>query len=70
MPIGEMKSKAEQKAKIYYESCLDVNETIEELGAKPMVKLLKDIGGWNVTNTGFNATSWSLQNSLQILQNK
>ncbi|GLV38283.1 Neprilysin 3 [Carabus blaptoides fortunei] len=69
-PIDELKSKAEQKAKIYYESCLDVNETIEALGAAPMLKLLKDVGGWNVSDSGFNITNWSLQNTLQILQNK
>lgn len=69
-PIAELKSKAEKKAKIYYESCLDVNDTIEELGAKPMIKLLKEVGGWNVTETGFNVTKWNLQTSLQILQNK
>lgn len=66
----ELKSKAEKKAKIYYESCLDVNDTIEELGAKPMQKLLREVGGWNVTASGFNVTKWNLQTSLQVLQNK
>ncbi|KAK9745197.1 Peptidase family M13 [Popillia japonica] len=43
-PIDTLKSKAEQKAKLYYESCLDLNETIENLGAKPMLDLLVKIG--------------------------
>ncbi|KAF5279864.1 hypothetical protein FQA39_LY18209 [Lamprigera yunnana] len=69
-PIENLKSKAEQKAKWYYESCLDVNETIEDLGAKPMMNLINKIGGWNVTNNNFSVITWSLQNVLQIIQNK
>ncbi|KAK4877932.1 hypothetical protein RN001_010438 [Aquatica leii] len=69
-PIENLKSKAEQKAKLYYESCLDVNETIEALGAKPMINLMNKIGGWNVTNNNFSISSWSLQNVLQLIQNK
>ncbi|XP_046387959.1 endothelin-converting enzyme homolog isoform X2 [Ischnura elegans] len=48
-PFTELKSKAEQKAKLYYISCLDANETMEALGSTPMLRLLKDVGGWNVT---------------------
>lgn len=71
-----MKSKAEQKAKLYYLSCMDANETIEALGAQPMVDLLKRIGDWNITNSnssitdrGFNVSSWDLQTSMHVLQN-
>lgn len=69
-PMNHLKSKAEQKAKLYYESCLDTNDTIEQLGAKPMLDLLKEIGGWNVTNSNFNIATWKLQTVLQIVQNK
>ncbi|KAF2895308.1 hypothetical protein ILUMI_10863 [Ignelater luminosus] len=69
-PIDNLKSKAEQKAKLYYESCLDVNDTIEELGAKPMLELINKIGGWIVTNSSFDISIWKLQKVLQILQNK
>ncbi|XP_071439614.1 endothelin-converting enzyme homolog isoform X2 [Hetaerina americana] len=48
-PLTEQKSKAEKKAKLYYISCLDANETIETLGSAPMLRLLKDVGGWNIT---------------------
>lgn len=65
------KSKAEKKAKLYYESCLDENETIEKLGAQPMLKLIQDVGGWNVsTSSRFNVSSWSLETTLKVLQNK
>lgn len=55
---------------MYYESCLDVNDTIETLGARPMLDLLKVIGGWNITNSSFNIETWTLQKILQTVQNK
>ncbi|XP_036335141.1 neprilysin-3 isoform X3 [Rhagoletis pomonella] len=69
-PLKEYKSEAEKKAKIYYESCLDKEEEMEKLGAKPMVDLLWKIGGWNVTKSGFNIEKWNLAHTLKILQNK
>ncbi|KAF7390717.1 hypothetical protein HZH66_009197 [Vespula vulgaris] len=67
-PFNEMKSKAERKAKNYYISCIDANETIEALGAQPLLNLLDTIGGWNISGN-FSIERWSLQNSMQILQN-
>ncbi|KAJ8982237.1 hypothetical protein NQ317_013539 [Molorchus minor] len=69
-PMETLKSKAEQKAKMYYESCLDVNDTVEDLGAKPMLDLLRKLGGWNITDSGFNVDTWTLQNITQTVQNK
>lgn len=71
-PEAEFKSKSEKKAKLYYQSCLDEDETMEKLGADPLLKLLKNIGGWNITAnvTGFDVKKWSLQKSLQVLQIK
>ncbi|KAH8416738.1 hypothetical protein KR222_000817 [Zaprionus bogoriensis] len=69
-PAKTFKSDAERKAKIYYESCLDVDEHMEKLGAKPMNDLLRQIGGWNVTQSGYNVTKWNLGNTLKILHNK
>ncbi|XP_018573332.1 endothelin-converting enzyme homolog isoform X1 [Anoplophora glabripennis] len=69
-PMETLKSKAEQKAKMYYESCLDTNDTVETLGNKPMLDLLRRIGGWNVTDSGFNILTWTLQNITQTVQNK
>jgi len=43
---------------MYYESCLDVNDTVETLGSKPMLELIQKLGGWNITNPKeFNPTS-------------
>ncbi|XP_045111624.1 endothelin-converting enzyme homolog isoform X2 [Portunus trituberculatus] len=43
------KSEAEQKARIFYQSCMDVNKTIEKLGATPVLKMIKQMGGWSIT---------------------
>ncbi|XP_017767260.1 PREDICTED: endothelin-converting enzyme 1 isoform X2 [Eufriesea mexicana] len=67
-PFNEMRSKAEKKAKYYFLSCMDANNTIETLGAKPMLDLLDTIGGWNISGK-FNLSTWSLQNSMHTLQN-
>ncbi|KAL7744832.1 hypothetical protein ACLKA6_007124 [Drosophila palustris] len=69
-PAKSFKSNAEKKAKVYYESCLDVDEHMEKLGAKPMNDLLTKIGGWNVTQSGYNVTKWKLGSALKILHNK
>ncbi|XP_020280455.1 endothelin-converting enzyme 1 isoform X3 [Pseudomyrmex gracilis] len=67
-PSSEMRSKAERKAKAYYTACMDANETIEALGAKPMTDLLETVGGWNVSGK-FNISNWSLQTTMHVLQN-
>lgn len=55
---------------MYYESCLDVNDTVEELGATPMLNLIRKLGGWSITDSGFQIANWSIQNVLQSVQNK
>lgn len=72
-PATSFQSKAEQKAKLYYESCLDEDETIEKLGARPMLQLIKEVGGWNVTSSlkePFAIKNWTLESTLKVLQNK
>ncbi|XP_044763653.1 endothelin-converting enzyme homolog isoform X2 [Coccinella septempunctata] len=69
-PADQLKSKAERKAKIYYESCLDVNDTMESLGAKPMLDVLRKIGGWNISDSGFDLKKWSFQNTVQTVLNR
>lgn len=68
-PLSEMMSEAEKKAKLYYLSCMDANETIESLGSKPILDLLNDIGGWNISGGNFNIATWNLQRSMHVLQN-
>ncbi|XP_059487654.1 endothelin-converting enzyme homolog isoform X2 [Neocloeon triangulifer] len=69
-PSENLNSQAEVKAKMYYQSCMDPNGTIESLGATPLLEMLDEVGGWNVSGKTFNVTKWDLQKSLHILQLK
>lgn len=52
---------------MYYESCLDVNDTVETLGAKPMLDLIQKLGGWNITKPKeFNPTSKNFFTSISL----
>jgi len=59
-------SNAERKAKKYYTSCLDVSETAETLGAKPLLNLIqKQFRGWTVN---WDVGAWDLQDTLEKIQ--
>ncbi|KAL4221416.1 Endothelin-converting enzyme 2 [Mactra antiquata] len=66
-PINASQSDAEVKAKLYYQSCLDKNKTIPELGAKPLQDLIQSLGGWPVTNKSgvWDETNWTFQSALE-----
>ena len=66
-PLNESHSESELKAKVYYRSCIDVNHTVDLLGASPLLDLLKSFGGWSVSNTSglFNVTAWNFQDILE-----
>lgn len=68
--VNTFKSKAEKKAKLYYESCLDDDELMEKMGGEPLVQFLRQIGGWTPSESGFNASAWTLPRTLKTLQNK
>ncbi|EMP30065.1 Endothelin-converting enzyme 1 [Chelonia mydas] len=58
---SNMSSEAERKAQRYYQSCM--NETkIEELKAKPLMELIEQLGGWNITGP------WDKDNFNKTLQ--
>lgn len=66
-----MSSEAEKRAQRYYQSCLDVNETMEALGGKPVIDLLTQIGGWPAIEPS-NAEAekrWVFQGALQTAHN-
>ncbi|XP_050526438.1 endothelin-converting enzyme homolog isoform X1 [Daktulosphaira vitifoliae] len=62
-------SKAELKAKMYFTACMDTNNTIEALGAKPLLNLLDEIGGWNISGS-WNVSNWKLQKTLETVHNR
>jgi len=58
-------SEAEAKAKNYYISCLDVDQTIETLGEKPLFDLIHEqFKGWSV-NWNLQRKRWDLQDTLE-----
>ena len=70
-PAESLVSEAEKRAQRYYQSCLDVNETMEALGGKPVLDLLVQIGGWSAIELP-NAEAekrWNFQHALQTAHN-
>ena len=50
-------NKAELKAKMYYESCMDIDGTIESLAGKPMLQLIKKhFGSWPILEQGISSS--------------
>ncbi|MGH0130811.1 UNVERIFIED_CONTAM: hypothetical protein FKN15_071478 [Acipenser sinensis] len=54
-------SEAEKKTQHYYLSCLN-EQSIEELGAQPLIDLINKIGGWNITGP------WDKDNFMEVLK--
>jgi len=53
----------------YYDSCMDRNGTMDTLGSAPMLTLIEDMGGWNITQK-IDVSRWSLLEALKTLQLK
>ncbi|XP_068624713.1 endothelin-converting enzyme homolog [Battus philenor] len=63
-------SHAEAKARIYYDSCIDANEIIEKQAEKPLIAVIKKLGGWHLLPNTVNKTlKWDLQKLTQDVQN-
>ncbi|GFU64449.1 endothelin-converting enzyme homolog [Trichonephila clavipes] len=63
----ELKGETERNVRILYHSCLNTTR-IEELGAQPLLDLLKKIGGWNISGD-FNINDWDFQKALDLINN-
>lgn len=61
-------STAENKTKVYYQSCMDANKTIETLGAQPLLDLLHQFGGWSISDRSglWNSVTWQLQDIIEM----
>jgi hypothetical protein len=54
----QLVNKAELKAKMYYESCMDTDGTIEALAGKPVLQLInKHFGSWPLLEQGKTSAS-------------
>ncbi|KAF9808055.1 hypothetical protein SFRURICE_017227, partial [Spodoptera frugiperda] len=60
---------AEAKARIYYDACIDANETIEKLGEAPLLAVIKKLGGWHILPSTMSKQPWDLQTLVQHVQN-
>lgn len=58
---------AVKKAKAFYDACMD-ESTINTIGSKPLLKIIADLGGWNIASTNWNETKFSLQEMLTAVQ--
>ncbi|XP_039611646.1 endothelin-converting enzyme 1 isoform X3 [Polypterus senegalus] len=54
-------SEAERKAQRYFQACMN-EQKIEDLGALPLIRLINETGGWNVTSP------WNKDNFQEVLQ--
>lgn len=52
-----------QKAKDFYASCMDTAK-IDELGAAPVMDLIKDMGGWPILGDPFDSDTFVLEDVL------
>ena len=71
---AKAKSEAEVKVMDYYQSCIDVNGTIEKLGGKPLLDMIDSvkIGGWPIMDQDSQPSikdKETFQTRLQYLQN-
>ena len=68
-PLNNTATLAEQKAQWYYQSCLDVNKSREDLGAQPMLELISTLGGWSVSNSSgyFDLEKFDFQKAIESL---
>nr|QHX41524.1 endothelin-converting enzyme 2-like isoform X1 [Octopus vulgaris] len=66
-----LNSTAKMKAQLYYQSCMDANKTKEKLGRKPLVKFMKDVGSWNISNLFgvWDVKKWDFESLLTKVHN-
>ncbi|XP_037078255.1 endothelin-converting enzyme homolog [Pollicipes pollicipes] len=69
-PPAGLANDAERKAQRYYLSCVDANGTSEARGGAPLLQLIHQSGGWNITDSNFSAVTWDFQRALQRLHNE
>ncbi|XP_025083321.1 endothelin-converting enzyme homolog isoform X1 [Pomacea canaliculata] len=66
-PVSSFASEAEQKAKLYYTSCMDPNKTVEKLGAQPLLDLMTQFKV-NLSHFDSPDDGWIFQDMLEKVQ--
>lgn len=58
-----------KKAKTFYDSCMNMT-SINKMGAKPLLDIIDDLGGWSITSPNWNKTKFEFGKTLKIVQRK
>lgn len=58
-----------KKAKTFYDSCMNMT-SINKMGAKPLLDIIDDLGGWSITSPDWNKTKFEFGKTLKIVQRK
>ena len=59
---------AAKKAKVFYDACMD-ETTINTIGSKPLLNVIADLGGWNITSP-WSKTKFNFTKMLTAVQRK
>lgn len=55
-----------KKAKTFYDACMD-DTTIDKIGAKPLLDIINDLGGWNIAPP-WNKSKFNFEHTLKTVQ--
>lgn len=66
--IGGEASETTRKAKTFYDACMD-ETTIGKIGAKPLLDIINDLGGWNIAGQ-WNQSRFEFERTLKTVQRK
>lgn len=66
-----LSSKATKKAKTFYNACMD-EATINKIGSKPLLDIIKDLGGWNMSSKSqaWNVDNFNFKHLLETVHKK
>lgn len=67
--MSTFKSETEKKAKLFYDSCLDKVE-IHKQGTEPLLKMIRQAGGWAVLDSYFDIKKWNFQRTFDLIHKK
>lgn len=63
---GAENSETTKKARTFYDGCMD-ETTIDEIGSKPLLDIIKDLGGWSTTNPTWDQSKFDFERTLKAV---